>query len=146
MQSQSEMPAAALALHAPASVLANASQPGTKAAASTPLTRALTACACANEFVVISTSVPATVEKHVKTEQCLTLPPKHMAAAVSPTRQGVLGITLHTRAAGPAASSSWATAATTHNDKMRATGLVTAPAHVVGRWPPHMLPQVDCTA
>ena len=35
----------------------------------------------------------------------LTLPPRHMAAAVSPTRQGVLGITRTTRASGPAAAS-----------------------------------------
>jgi hypothetical protein len=36
----------------------------------------------------------------------LTRPPRHIAAAVSPTRQGVLGITRHTLAAGPAASNS----------------------------------------
>jgi hypothetical protein len=36
----------------------------------------------------------------------LTLPPRHMAAATSPTRHGVLGITRMMRTSGPAASMS----------------------------------------
>ena len=46
----------------------------------------------------------------------LTLPPRHMAAAVSPTRHGVLGITRTIFAPGPAASTSLpvAVVCTTH--------------------------------
>jgi hypothetical protein len=56
----------------------------------------------------IAPQIPATMPSTADTLLCYarTLPPKHIAAAVSPTRHGVLGITLHTRADGPAASSS----------------------------------------
>jgi hypothetical protein len=64
----------------------------------------------AGEQVMCLPVVPAHIARRLAAAGTLkgrqhTFPPKHIAAAVSPTRQGVLGMTLTILASAPAASS-----------------------------------------
>jgi hypothetical protein len=59
-----------------------------------------------NYPVVADVHLSNTLAHKLGTETPPTFPPRHIAAAVSPTRHGVFGITLTTCASGPAASRS----------------------------------------